>query len=439
MSVPVRSLPVVQNWDCQGCGNCCREYQIAVTDEERQRLLDLGWARDPALQGRPPFVQQGGWFSTKYRLNHRPDEACVFLSSENRCLIHERHGPDAKPLACRIYPFVLVPAGDHWRVGLRFACPAASANHGKTLAAHRDELETYARALEAQSQVEVAEIAPPALRPGQSVAWEDLHRFLRALTAILANHAVDLECRLRRCLGLVKICRNAKFDVVRGDRLDEFLGLVSGFLDVEVPSDPRAVEPPTWVGRVLFRQALALYARKDHGPGRGIVQRNRLSLLASAIRFALGRGRVPRVHLWLPETTFDEVERQPRSLSRPAEAVLERYFLVKTDSLQFAGATQFGMGFWEGFESLCLTAPILYWLIRAQRDLSDEEAAVRAIGMVDANFGFNKLLGNIRQRAALRILSARGELTRLIAWYGRGADDPLDTARRADELPPGNR
>jgi len=38
MPWPVRHLPVVQNWDCHGCGECCREYEVHVTDAERQRL-----------------------------------------------------------------------------------------------------------------------------------------------------------------------------------------------------------------------------------------------------------------------------------------------------------------------------------------------------------------------------------------------------------------
>ena len=39
--------------------------------------------------------------------------------------------------------------------------------------------------------------------------------------------------------------------------------------------------------------------------------------------------------------------------------------------------------------------------------------------MVDDNFGFNKLLGLGRQKFALRLLANRGELPRLVAWYGR--------------------
>src|SRR5689334_11464399 len=119
MSMPVRSLPVVQNWDCQSCGNCCRELQIHISDAERQRIEALGWEDVEEVRGKRLFVRDG-WWNRRTRLNHRPDGACVFLGKGNRCLVHERGGPEAKPLACRLYPFILAPAGNHWRVGLRF-------------------------------------------------------------------------------------------------------------------------------------------------------------------------------------------------------------------------------------------------------------------------------------------------------------------------------
>ena len=36
MGWPVRHLPVIQQWDCHGCGECCREYEVHVTEAERQ-------------------------------------------------------------------------------------------------------------------------------------------------------------------------------------------------------------------------------------------------------------------------------------------------------------------------------------------------------------------------------------------------------------------
>src|SRR5205823_6530613 len=151
MSLPIRSLPVWQNWNCHGCGNCCRDYQVAVTEDERRRLEEQGWKDDPALEGRPLFVRQGRWWKRRHRLSHGKDGTCIFLNEQGRCRIHEKFGGDAKPLACRLYPFILIPAGDQWRVGLRFACPSAAANRGQPLREQR--LEAYAAELEQQTGV----------------------------------------------------------------------------------------------------------------------------------------------------------------------------------------------------------------------------------------------------------------------------------------------
>ena len=122
MPMPVRALPVVQNWDCAGCAACCRQYAVWVDDDERARIESQGWEKEPDFQGVPLFVREGGRLTgSEWKLNARADGACVFLGPDNRCRIHERFGSAAKPLACRVYPFMLVPAGDHWRLGLRRA------------------------------------------------------------------------------------------------------------------------------------------------------------------------------------------------------------------------------------------------------------------------------------------------------------------------------
>src|SRR4029079_14221554 len=129
----------------------------------------LEWDLDPDLKGVLFFVRAGGWFSSAYRLNHRPDGACVFLGSDNRCRIHAKHGSAAKPLACRIYPYALSPAGDHWKLGLRFACRSTDESGGKRLAEPLSEPREYAAVLEAQSGTEAISAPPVPLQRSQPV------------------------------------------------------------------------------------------------------------------------------------------------------------------------------------------------------------------------------------------------------------------------------
>jgi lysine-N-methylase len=412
----------VQHWDCHQTGTCCKEYQVPVSDDERQRIEAQGWAAEPDFQGVPLFTAHGPPWARRYELAHRKDDSCVFLSPEGRCRIHERFGGAAKPLLCRMFPFVLVPAGDHYRVGVRFACPSAAANLGRALSAHDADLREFAGQVEQRPdgrRLAGVNVPPPPLQGRQVVDWPDLLRFVSVLERLLGDGADRVERRLRKCLALAKLCRQAKFDTVKGARLREMLDLVSAGLDADVPVDPAALEPPRWTGRILFRQALAVFTRKDHGPHRRPGPSGRLALLRMAWRYARGSGEAPRLHAWSPQTTFEKAEQPAGPLPADAEALLERYYLVKVSSLQFCGVTNFGQPFWEGLESLLLTYPILMWLRRGLSEMAPAAALARALSIVDDHFGYNPILGTARQRFAFRILARTGELERLIAWYSR--------------------
>src|SRR5262249_14672366 len=152
MSRPIRHLPVVQNWDCHARGTCCKEYLVHVTDEERKRIEEQNWDRNQDLGGLAPFKRQG-WFGGGSPLTPRPDGSCVFLSDEGRCRIHEKFGYAAKPLPCRLFPFVLVPLGDRWAVGMRYACPSAAANLGRPISAHDRDLLEFGKLLAEREQL----------------------------------------------------------------------------------------------------------------------------------------------------------------------------------------------------------------------------------------------------------------------------------------------
>jgi lysine-N-methylase len=416
--LPIRHLPVVQNWDCHACGTCCHEYHVFVTEDERKRIESQGWEKEPDLADVPLFVAHGPPWARRYRLNQRTNGACIFLNDAGRCRIHERFGGHAKPLPCQLYPFVLIPAGDHWRVGMRFSCPSSAGNKGRSVKEHQEDLTRYAAELQEQAPGHDVRVPAPSLQRGQSIDWDDLLRFVRTFVALLQDQSDRFERRMRKLAAFVHLCRQARFDEVKGPRLEEFLGLVAASVDGEVPLDPASVSPPSWIGRVLFRQALAVYGRKDRGPFRGEV-RSRRALLRAACKFVIGKGAVPRLHAWMPATTFAQPEIPTGPLPRAAEEVLERYYATKVSSLQFCGPVFYDYPFWEGLQALCLTFPVVLWLARALADLPKDEAVTRAIGMVDYNFGYNPILGTERQRLSLAILARFQELDRLMAWYSR--------------------
>jgi lysine-N-methylase len=419
MPLPVRSLPVLQNWDCHGCTDCCREFRVQVTADEKSRIDGQNWDADPDMKGVKVFARDGGFLSGQYRLNQLADSTCVFLDPKGGCRIHAKFGSEAKPLACRIYPFVLVPFGDHWRISLRFACPSATNDQGRPIAAHDRELREFAAALEKRERFAERSLSAPMLQWAQTVPWSDLAILIRAFLGIVQDERRPLEWRLRHMLAVINLCRQSRFDKITGDRLKEFLSVIGDGVSPDVPAHPEAVGPPGWVGRILFRQIMAIYARKDSGPDRGISRRGRAALLWAAMKFAQGVGTVPRLHALIPETTFEKIENSTGPLSTAASKMLTRYYQVKLASGQFFGPTNFRRQFWDGLESLILTFPAIMWLGRALHDRPKDEAIALALRMTDDNFGFNPLLGSQRQLFGARVLAGRGELGKLVAWYGR--------------------
>jgi lysine-N-methylase len=136
----------------------------------------------------------------------------------------------------------------------------------------------------------------------------------------------------------------------------------------------------------------------------------------------MGVGEIPRLHGLIPETTFAHAELPAGPLSAASDALLTRYYHIKIESLQFCGPNNFHRPFWIGLDSLLLTFPAILWLSRVltvEGMRSRDEAIELAVRIVDDSFGFNKLLGSGRQAWATQVLADRGELERLIAWYGR--------------------
>jgi lysine-N-methylase len=422
MSIPLRSLPVLQNWDCHNCGDCCRIHEITVTDEEKDRIEKLDLAGDTAIAAGPWFERKGWGRFGKWVLRHRPEGGCVFLTADKRCRLHERFGAEVKPFACRLYPFLLIPAGDHWRVGLHYSCPSAAENKGRLLRDHDVELRSLVPLLE-KHVGRSGDCAPaPPLQAGQQLAWPDLLRITQTLVEIVQDRGSRLEARLRRCLALARVCRDARLDNLHGGKLSEFLKMVRTASDGEVPASAAEVPAPGWICRVLFRSVLAIYARRDRGIHQGPATRSRLGRVRAGWRFARGRGAVPHVNDLLCETTFAEVEGRG-ALAADVDPILERYYATKLTSMQFCGPPNFDLPFWTGLDSLVLTFPVILWLARALRADGATQAVQQAITLVDHHFGSNRVLGSRMVRFFLGTLAERGELEKLVAWYSRSAED----------------
>ncbi len=434
-SRPLYTLPVIQNWDCHQCGNCCTDYVVPVSDAEKKRIEGQGWDQVPEFAGKPLFVRHSPWWKfwkKKYRLRTINDH-CIFLDDKGLCKIHAKFDVDAKPFACRLYPFILVPTGKEWRVSMRFACPSATANKGRSLTSQKQDIQSYATEMEHWDEPEIraattstaraAEEARrerlPMLQGRTTVPWDDMGIFLKAMLNIIRDSSDAFPRRMLRLLELTRLCRQAKFGKITGKRLKEFLDVVSVSLNAEVPRDLKKIPPPNWVGRTLFRTSLAVFLRKDSGLRRGVAARSRWALVAAMMRIVSGRGPLPRLQKGLPEIDLQDFEKPLGPLEPASLEALERYYTVKIESCQFFGPTCYDLDVWSGIAFLALTLPCILWLARGYLDQGQPEAIYKAITVIDENYGYNPLLGHFRQQFATRILFGQKELDRLIGWYGR--------------------
>ena len=281
---------------------------------------------------------------------------------------------------------------------MRFSCPSAAANRGRPVADAEKDLVNLSRLLEEHVGRSADSAAPPLLRAGQPISWPDVGRLVQVLVEIVQDRGDRLERRLRKCLAMTRICRQMELDNLQGNRLHKYLQAVRAGVDTDVPREAADLPPPDRVlGLLLFRVLLAVFARRNREVHGAAGVRKRLGSVAAGWRFALGRGRVPRVNEFLPETHFEEVERRT-GMPPELDETLERYYVVKLNSLQSCGPPNGDLPIWEGLESLILTLPMILWLTRAFTDLPPVEAVQRAIQVVDDHFGGDAMLGLPRIR-----------------------------------------
>ena len=423
MPAPRLQLPTIQNWSCHNCSGCCRQHLIEITDDERRRIEQQNWAGDDTLPGDRPLVEwhAGPPWKKRYRLAHQADGACVFLDERGLCRIHAKFGEDAKPLACRIYPYAFHPSGKEVVVSLRFSCPSVVANRGKALADNRHEIKRLADAVVPEG---ATRIPPPAVSPRERLEWPDVLRIVRALDTTLADPDVPVTVKLLRALFWIDLVAQARFDMVRGDRLADFLSLVTQAATAEVPAEQPVPVRPSRAGRLYFRMQAAQYARKDTAADWTGGWRHRGRLLSAALRFARGQGDVPPLQEGFRPVPFAALEDPFGGVPAQAEETLTRYFRIKLQGLHFCGPAFYGLPLVEGFHSLALMLPVFLWLARwraagdRRAQLAPQDVA-HAIAVADHHHGYSPALGQWPARSRVRALARHRDLARLIAWYSR--------------------
>jgi len=119
-------------FNCTGCGNCCRDTVVCLTDADVLRVVNntgreaKSFVRfygedEVALGVRSPFwvrfERKRAVMGLRWTRRH-----CVFLDAENRCTVYEH-----RPVTCRQHPFDIKLSGTGAVTGLSLSrvvdCP----------------------------------------------------------------------------------------------------------------------------------------------------------------------------------------------------------------------------------------------------------------------------------------------------------------------------
>jgi len=413
-------LPTLQNWSCHNCGGCCRQHDIEITAEERDRILAQVWSREDGLDPNRLVEETGGSSRRRWRLSHQPDGACVFLDERGLCRMHARYGEESKPLACRLYPYTFHPDENSLRIGLRFSCPSVVSNRGTPVLAQKSKLLRLAEEVVPKGY---AGVSPPLLTAGRPLDWSQLRLLTDVLGELLAETQQPVVLRLLWCLGMLSLLEgNRDLGKVPFPRL---VGHTAEAVRRELPALSRQpMQPPAAMARRLFRMTVAQYSRKDTFQAGQQSWRYRWKLLRSIWRFTSGRGLTPVLQEPFRPVPFADLERSYGAMTPAMDEVLSRYLQVKVESLHFCGLAYYGAPVVEGFASLALAAAavcyLARWLARGEGRSEWEPGDLeRALAVADHHHGFSPALGQASFRGRQRWLWSQREVTRLVLWYGQ--------------------
>ncbi|MCA8924859.1 MAG: YkgJ family cysteine cluster protein [Planctomycetes bacterium] len=249
-------------YTCKRCGDCCRTLPVPLTPQDVARLDAHDWtATSLGLRGAVVHTAQaprGVWGPHTART---PDGACVFLAEGNVCEVERTLGRDAKPLACRRYPFAYAPGseGKLAFVGAEFTCSAVAANSGKPLASHRKlalELLEEGPALAAPSE-------PVPFDRGLSYPRSELERVLDLIAAELEDAGRPFVDRLLAVVRFVELFRRSSMSDLHASAPRTMLeGFAKGVRE-QVKRGVHRVpfRPPTFFERMLYRRLIARACR----------------------------------------------------------------------------------------------------------------------------------------------------------------------------------
>jgi lysine-N-methylase len=420
IALPILNLAVrEQRYSCHGCGNCCRDFTVQLRDADIEKLREQDW---DAKLGEPVTIEFRG---TTF-LRQREDGACIFLMDDGRCRIHHEFGFEAKPIACQLFPFHLMPAsgGQSVAMGINFACQSVLENKGAELPSHAGELRRMMDSLPEVSQPSQSPMLNGSLRASSSEA----QALVSAIDQWLRRSDLNLNVRLDGLGWAAASLGKARLESVRERRFADLLSVLFSALPEELAHYP--LDPATPKQRAMLRRAA--FTRTEDPKLNRIKAEGRLRLtlrqLSRQRQFASWRGMVPAIGAgWPAQIRVPQVETvQPAQDPNEIAAIddlMTRYLRASVLGGRCWGAGYYGWPMIDGLKAMLLNVAVIGWLARLHaagsgREMLDITDVRAALGRVDRTSGRAPWLGSAGEKLRLKYLNLDDGLRRLV-WEFR--------------------
>jgi len=304
VATPLRIDPE-QRFACSQCGRCCHRFDVVVTAAEielyRKRNAQA-WFREGTLgtlgtSGTigtlDPFEPIPGMPALQ-RIRKRADGACGFLSTDNRCRIHEEMGAAKKPLTCRLFPYAFHPTADGVAVTASFGCPTIVANEGPLISTGESRIAIDSLRKE-WFATNLLKPAPLQLVPGRAIATRSSLQLRDALLAMLKRDSADIRDNIRRIAATIDDLTRSRVLGLGDEGFSEYISLTVPHAAAKPDAPPARV--PGAIARLLqygfLYTVTAIRADLEHpGQSRARLRMLRIRLLAHFHGLAPGLERV---------------------------------------------------------------------------------------------------------------------------------------------------
>jgi len=415
MSLPIVLLDQHEQWDCHQCGYCCRGSVIPLSVDDYKRLRSQEWEKQPEFRQTKMLASFPGAESS-YRIAHRADGACVFLSDEGLCRIHSKFGIEAKPTVCRTFPLQLVAHEHQAILTLRRACPSAAADLGSQLPRHLSFVKQMVR----EQRLSTDAIAPPIFKSGERRDWKTMRAVLESVGGLLRDERYPPVRRLVHALQFASLLEAAKTRGLRDEQIVELACTLAELAPEESKPFFTERQEPKAYSKILFRLAAITCARLHPECQLRATWSARWQLAQAAWSAVRGKGETPTIDKCFPTAKLEELDRPFGAMRPEIYQPLTRYFETAAESFLYAIADRKSWSVIESIRGLAVLFPIGLWLHKWLSHGREPivQNMLHVIVALDRSQGYAALNGP-QHRWRLATMSAKGELERLVVWYAR--------------------